>query len=344
MRAFIKACIGLAAGLACAGAASARPPAAIASTAAQTIELWPDGPPAGSGSAPSGDERVGRSGSGVGAVSNVGRARIEIVRPAQPNGTAVLVIGGGGLFRIQIGHEAEPTAQWLAALGVTPVILYYRLPADGWAPAAPFQDAQRAMRVLRARAAALGIDPQRIGVIGFSSGGDIAGITATRFAHDFYAPVDAADKLPSRPDFAGLIYPVTSMLPPYDTTRTYRELAAQGDARTAYTVQSHVGPETPPVFIAHAEDDPIVNVGSSLALFDALRGQHVPAELHVFDHGGHGWGLGAPGTRVGNWPSLFAGWIAGRGFLPAATAPATGAAPASLPGGTAGDDGDDDDN
>jgi acetyl esterase/lipase len=105
-----------------------------------------------------------------------------------------------------------------------------------------------------------------------------------------------------------------------------------------------VGPETPPVFIAHAEDDPIVNVGSSLALFDALRGQHVPAELHVFDHGGHGWGLGAPGTRVGNWPALFAGWIAGRGFLPAATVPASGTAPAPLPGEAAGDDGDDDDN
>jgi len=340
MSAFIKACVGLVVGLACPVAMAAQP--ATAPAAVQTIGLWPGGPPAGSGSAPSGDERVGRSGSGVGAVSNIGKPRIEIVHPAHPDGTAVLIVGGGGLFRIEIGHEAEPTAQWLAALGVTPVILYYRLPADGWAPVAPYQDAQRAMRILRARAAVLGIDPQRIGVIGFSSGGDIAGITATRFAHDFYAPVDAADKLSSRPDFAGLVYPVTSMQASYDTTRTYRELAAQGDARTAYTVQLHVTPQTPPTFIAHAEDDPIVNVGSSLALYDVLRKQHVPAELHVFERGGHGWGLGMPGTRVGNWPVLFAGWIAGHGFLPAAGTVGATAAPAPAAATPAGDDNGDD--
>lgn len=339
MNAFIKACIGLAVGLACSAAVAARP--ATASAAVQTIGLWPDGPPAGSGSAPSGDERIGRSGSGVGAVSNVSKPRIEIMRPAHPDGTAVLIVGGGGLFRIQIGHESQPTAQWLAALGVTPVILYYRLPADGWAPVAPYQDAQRAMRILRARGAALGIDPQHIGIIGFSSGGDIAGITATRFAHDFYTPTDATDKLSSRPDFAGLIYPVTSLQSPYDTTRTYRELAAQGDARTAYTVQLHVTPKTPPVFIAHAGDDPIVNVGSSLALFDALHRQHVPAELHVFEHGGHGWGLGQPGTRVGNWPGLFAGWIAGHGFLPPPGSVHAGSAPGPAPAKAASDDDDD---
>jgi len=340
MKVFIKMGLGLLAGLACLGAIAA-PPAVPATRATQTIALWPDGVPAGSGRAPSGDERVGRSGTGAGAVSNISRARIEILRPAHPDGTAALIIGGGGLFRIEIGHESMPTAEWLAALGVTPVILYYRLPADGWAPVAPFQDAQRAMRVLRARAPSLGIDPRRIGVIGFSSGGDLAGITATRFGHAFYAPTDAADQLPSRPDFAGLIYPVTSMQPPYDTTRTYRELAAQGDARTAYTVQSHVTTAMPPVFIAHAADDPIVDVGSSLALFDTLRRRRVPAELHVFENGGHGWGLGTLGSRVGNWPSLFVGWLAGHGLLapqgvsaPPATASPTPATPD--------DDGDDD--
>lgn len=341
MNAFTKTCVGLVVGLACAGAAMAGPAqAAVTSMATQTVDLWPEGVPAGSGHAPSGDERIARSGSGVGAVSNVGTARIEIVRPAHPDGSAVLIIGGGGLFRIQIGHEARPTAEWLAALGVTPVILYYRLPADGWAPVAPYQDAQRAMRILRERAGELGIDPQRIGVIGFSSGGDIAGITATRFAHDFYPPMDAADRLSSRPDFAGLIYPVTSMQPPYDTTRTYRELSVQPDARTAYTVQLHVTRRTPPVFIAHAVDDPIVNVGSSLALFDVLHREHVPAELHVFESGGHGWGLGALGSRVGNWPALFAGWAASHGFLApqGVAAPSRpSAAPAATP-----DDGDDD--
>lgn len=336
MKAFIKAGIGLIAGLMCAGAMAATPPA----TAAQTIDLWPAGVPAGSGRAPRGDERIGQSGTGVGAVSNIGRARIEIVRPAHPDGSAVLIIGGGGLFRIEIGHESVPTAQWLAALGVTPVILYYRLPADGWAPVAPFQDAQRAMRILRARSAGLGIDPKRIGVIGFSSGGDVAGIIAARFAHDFYPPADAADRLSSRPDFAGLVYPVTSLQPPYDTTRTYRELARQADARAAYTVQLHVTSDTPPVFIAHAADDPIVNVGSSLSLFGALRQEHVPAELHVFENGGHGWGLGSLGSRVGNWPALFAGWAAGHGFM--APTGVSAAPRLSTPAAATTDGGDDD--
>lgn len=286
--------------------------------AGRTIELWPGAPPADSGHASGGPERVRKRGRFRGAVSNIRTPRMVVMRPAQANGTAVLIMAGGGYVRIEIAREARSAARWLASLGVTPVILYYRLPGDGWAPVAPFQDAQRAMRLLRARAGSLGIDPDRIGVLGFSSGGNLAGITATRFDHDFYAAVDGADTQSSRPDFAGLIYPVSSMESPYDTTHTYRELAPEADAATAYTVQVHVSRRTPPAFIAHAENDPIVDVGSSLSLFDALRRHGVPAELHIFDTGGHGWGLGRAGTRVGNWPRLFAGWMAGHGWLPPA--------------------------
>lgn len=337
MRNVFATCALLCLGVFCAATVAARPdtPTSASAGATQTVPLWPHATPASGGRTPSGEERVWQSGSGAGAVSNVIHARMKIIRPPHPNGSAVLIIGGGGLFRIQIAHEAEPTANWLAAIGVTPVILYYRLPADGWAPVAPFQDAQRAMRLLRAQAPQLGIDPQRIGVIGFSSGGDIAGITATRFAHDFYTPRSAVDRVSSRPDFAGLIYPVSSMRKPYDTTRTYRELAVQSDARQAYSVAGHVSADTPPVFIAHAADDPIVKVGSSIELFTTLLREHVPAELHVFEHGGHGWGLGLPGTRVGQWPVLFAGWMADHGWLsPAAARP--------QPANTTGGDDDDD--
>lgn len=320
--------IALATCLACASVFAQQAPAAAQQP--QSIELWPGSPPGGT--APRGPERIGQSGTGVGAVSNISRPRIEIWRPARPNGTAVLIIGGGGYFRIGIGHEVQPTAQWLAALGVTPVVLYYRLPADGWPAVAPFQDGQRAMRILRAHAGELGLDPQRIGVVGFSAGGNLAGIVATRFANAFYAPVDAADQQSARPDFAGLIYPVTSLQPPYDTTRSSRELSTQADAATAYSVQLHVTHDTPPTFIAHAVDDPIVNVGASLSMFDALRKQQVPAELHVFEKGGHGWGLGRPGSLVAAWPRLFAAWAREHGFfpLPAGLAsPAPAARPAS---------------
>lgn len=284
-------------------------------TTPRVIDLWPGAPPADSGRAPEGPERVQPDGHTKGAVSNIRTPRMVVMRPARPNGTAVLIMAGGGYVRIEIAREARPAARWLASLGVIPVILYYRLPGDGWAPVAPFQDAQRAMRLLRARAGSLGIDPDRIGVLGFSSGGNLAGIAATRFDHDFYAAVDGADTQSPRPDFAGLVYPVSSMKPPYDTTHTRRELAPEPDSATAYTVHDHVSRRTPPTFIAHAEDDPIVDVGASLSLFDVLRRHGVSAELHVFGTGGHGWGMGRPGTRVGQWPRLFAGWLDRHGWL-----------------------------
>ncbi|BDU20739.1 alpha/beta hydrolase [Dyella sp. GSA-30] len=305
-------------GLACSTAAFAQQVAAGVSM--QSLDLWPGQPPGDSRA--HGPERIGQTGTGVGAVSNVSRPRIEIYRPQHPNGTAILLIGGGGYFRIGIGHEVMPTAQWLAAIGVTPVVLYYRLPADGWKPVAPFQDAQRAMRVLRAHAGEYGVDPKHIGVVGFSAGGNLAGITATRFADTFYTPVDAADQQSSRPDFAGLIYPVISLKSPYDTTRSFRELSVQPDAVQAYSVELHVTHDTPPTFLAQAQDDPIANIGNSLVMFDALRAQNVPSELHVFENGGHGWGLGTPGTLVAAWPRLFADWIRSHGWLPSNGEPA----------------------
>ena len=282
-----------------------------------------------------GPEKAGTEGSAKGAVSGVSDARMEIYRPAQPNGTAVVIFGGGGYFRIQIGSAAIPTAQWLQSLGVTAAVVYYRLPADGWAPVSPFQDGQRAMRLLRARAAALGVDPQRIGAIGFSAGGNLAGIVGTRFDAPFYTPLDAADRLSARPDFLGMIYPVVSMRAPLDKTRSRRELGSQADAEQAYSVEDHVRRDMPPVFLAQAVDDRTVDVGHSLALYQAVHAAGLPVELHLFEKGGHSWGLGTPGSLVGQWPRLFATWARSHGYL--GTAPrqltpiSTPAAPATPP-------------
>jgi acetyl esterase/lipase len=279
-----------------------------------SIDLWPGTPPGGGG--PSGPERIGQSGTGVGAVSNISRPRIEIYKPAHPNGTSVILVGGGGYYRIGIGNEVMPTAKWLAALGVTPIVLYYRLPADHWPAVAPVQDAQRAIRIVRSRAGELGLAADRIGVIGFSAGGNLAGIAETRSAATFYPAVDVADQVSARPDFAGLIYPVISLQKPYDTTRSSRELATQGDSVQAYSVELHVTHNAPPTFLAQAADDPIANIGNSLVMFDALRKNGVDSELHVFDKGGHGWGLGDPGSAVAAWPRLFAAWAKRQGFFP----------------------------
>lgn len=286
----------------------------VAQAAAPTVvDLWPA---AVTANAPTrGPERSGSEGKGLGAVSNISRARMEIYRPAHPNGTAVVIMGGGGYFRIQMSNESLPVAQWLNALGVTAAVLYYRLPADGWKAVAPFQDGQRAVRILRARAGEFGLDPHKIGVLGMSAGGNLAGITETRFDETLYDPVDASDKVSARPDFAALIFPVISLKGALNTTRSRRELNTQRDADDAYSAELHVTHATPPTFLAHAADDPIANVGHSLVMFNALHAAQVPAELHVFEKGGHGWGLGAPGTLVSAWPRLFASWARSHGFM-----------------------------
>lgn len=294
-----------------AGAAIAAPPAP------EVVPLWPQNQ---WNSPVRGPERTGREGSANGAVSNIAQARLEIYRPERPNGSAAVIFGGGGYFRIQIGGAARPTALWLQSIGVTAAVVYYRLPGDGWSPVAPFQDGQRAMRLMRARAAQLGVDPQRIGAIGFSAGGNLAGITGTRYDAAFYPPVDDNDRVSARPDFLAMIYPVVSLRAPLDGTRSRRELAPQADAVDAYSVEAHVRRDMPPVFLAQAADDPIADIGHSLAMFQAAHAAGVPVELHAFERGGHSWGLGPPGSLVGQWPRPFAQWARSHGWL-GATAP-----------------------
>lgn len=284
----------------------------------ETVHLWPQNHwPA----TVAGPEKVGSEGSARGAVSRVSDARMDIYRPEHPNGTAAVIYGGGGYFRIQIGGAARPAAQWLQSLGVTTAVVYYRLPADGWSAVSPFQDGQRAMRLMRSKAAELGVDPNRIGVIGFSAGGNLAGVIGTRFDTEFYPAVDAADRLSARPDFLAMIYPVVSLQPPLDKTRSRRELSSQPDAAEAYSVETHVRKDMPPVFLAQAVDDPIVDVGHSVAMYQATHAIGIPVELHLFEKGGHSWGLGQPGTLVAQWPRLFANWARSHALLDAPPKP-----------------------
>lgn len=278
------------------------------------IDLWPaDHFPA---SPVNGPERVGREGSATGAVSNISRPRMVIHRPARPNGTAVVIAGGGGYFRIQVGSGSEPVARWLASTGVTAAVLYYRLPADGWASTAPIEDGQRAIRLLRANAGELGIDPAQIGILGMSAGGHMAAVTATRHATDFYPAVDAADGVSARPDFAVLLYPVVSMRPPLDTTRTRQHMDRAADVETAFSPELHVDADTAPMFLAHCKDDAIADADHSRVMYAALQAAGIPAALHLFERCGHSWGLGRPGTDAAAWPLLFSRWARGLGFMP----------------------------
>ena len=284
-----------------------------AQSAAETIDLWPGSPPGGT--PPRGPEHVNAKGS----VTNVSRPRLVAYRPAHPNGAAALVIAGGGYAHIQAGNESMPACRWLQAMGVAAFELIYRLPQDGWPAAAPFQDGQRAMRIIRARAAEYGVDPARIGAIGFSAGGHLAGMLGVRPAALLYPRIDAADLSSARPDFLGLLYPVLTMLPPFDQTHSRREIVGLHPAMAdsiAWSVERQVDQHTPPTFLAQAADDPISPIDNSLMMFSALRAAHVPVELHIFQSGRHGWGMGKPGSETQAWPALFVTWAETNGFLP----------------------------
>lgn len=244
-------------------------------------------------------------------VRGVARPVLVVRRPARPSGAAVLIIPGGGYEFLSYDNEGTSQAAWLNARGITAFILLYRLPAEGWQNRAvvPLQDAQRAMRVIRAGAQRFGIDAARVATLGFSAGGHLAGSLATRHAERTYAPVDAADRLPARPDLAGLLYPVVSMAAPFTHGGSRDALLGPGASeslRHATSIETRVTADTPPIFLVHAGDDGLVPVANSLALYAALRAHERAAELHVFDEGGHGFGERLPRTMpASTWPDLF---------------------------------------
>ncbi len=288
------------------------PVLASAQKSIEVVQLWPGAPPGND--AKVGSEQVGTKGAARGAYTNISVPRMEVVRPAKPNGAAVLVIGGGGYHRIQIGSASRPLARRLAGEGITAFVLFYRLPADGWNADAPFQDGQRAMRMIRANAKRWSIDPARLGTVGFSAGGHLAGILATRGADPFYQTSDRIDSENAVPAFAGLIYPVASLMPPLDTTQSAKNLKRLGNP-ASWSVEKLVSPVTPPMFIAHAADDPIADVAHSQQLYSAMRAAKRSVELHLFNTGGHSWGLGKPDQAVALWPEMFLRWGHEQGWL-----------------------------
>ena len=308
----------LAIGAGCAGAIAA-PLAAVE----EIVPLWPGTPPGDQGHAI--ERKVEERSQDLAHhdrwLTGIARPELVVHRPANPNGAAVLLIPGGSYRFLAYDNEGTEQARWLNERGVTAFILLYRLPTEGWARRAdvPLQDAQRAMRVIRAGAAGFAVKPDRVAVLGFSAGGHLAGSLATRHAEPVYAPVDAADQFSARPDVAGLIYPVISLDSGFTHVESRTDLLG-ADALpatwSAYSVDKRVTAVTPPMFLVHAADDGLVPVANTLALYQAMLDAKRPAELHVFDEGGHGFGARLPRTvPTSAWPSLFATFAARKGVF-----------------------------
>jgi acetyl esterase/lipase len=295
-------------------------PDAPAWPAQERIRLWPGKPPGAPARLPTPDPTMnGVKGSRELWLRGVATPEVHVFRPARPDGSAILSLPGGGYGFLSVQNEGLDVAQRFNAGGTTVFVLAYRLPGEAWADRhlVPLQDAQRAMRLIRDGAASFRIDPARLGVIGFSAGGHLAADLAVAHGERSYAPVDQADRLPARPAFAGLIYPVVS-LRSHATHRGSMENLLGPSAPDALIDRRspllRVGADTPPSFLVHAVDDSTVAVENSLDWLAACRAAKVPAEAHIFAEGGHGFGLHlAPHLPGSRWPELFALWMRGHG-------------------------------
>ncbi len=287
----------------------------------ETIPLWPAAPPGG-------DEawsRLRARGERMlamddHALMSIADPQLRAVRPLKPDGSALLIIPGGGYLRENIEGEGTAVAHRFADAGITAFALLYRLPGEGWSNRAdvPLVDAQRALRLIRSNARSYAIDPARIGVLGFSAGGHLAASLATRADAHLYAQTDDADRADAHPNFFAVGYPVVTMLKPFahEASREHLFGSEVGDAvRAAYSCERLVTDATPPAFLFAAADDPDVPVENTLMLHASLRAHRVGTELHVFERGGHSFALGSGNSPVSAWPDLFLRWGRNEGYF-----------------------------
>jgi acetyl esterase/lipase len=280
-----------------------------------TLPLWPKGAP-GAPPSPAAESDMTTAkdnliaGKPLVRLGNVSNPTLTLYAPKGKNtGAAVVVFPGGGYRILAIDLEGTEVCDWLNSSGVTCLLVKYRVPDSGPFPksSAALQDAQRAVGMVRSHASEWHIDPHRIGVLGFSAGAHLAAALSTHFDQRLYDPIDAADGLSCRPDFAVIVYP------------GYLALAEKNFASNP---DIHVTDQTPPSFIVQAEDDP-VHVENATVYFLALKNAKVPAEMHIYAEGGHGYGLRRTALPVTTWPVSVETWLHTIHMLPDSAGPAS---------------------
>lgn len=282
----------------------------------ERIALWPGEPPGMPATSPVLSVTMhGERGERQLQVRGVAHPEINVFRASKPDGSALLVIPGGGYEFLSVQNEGIDIARRYTPFGMSVFVLTYRLPGEGWKNRnrVPLADAQRAMRLLRTHSATLRIDAERIGVLGFSAGGHLAADLATAFDESCYTPVDDADRLSARPRFVGLGYPVATLMPEAGHVGSRDNLLGKNPSAAlvaAHSPAEHVRADTPPTFVFHAMDDSTVPVDASLAWIAGCRRAKVSIEAHLFETGGHGFGLRSPlDSPAAQWPELFAAWM-----------------------------------
>ena len=294
--------------LACVTAQAQKPPCATAGEnnaylGIKTIRLWPGDAPQAKGK----------------TCEDTPTLTIFEPQPGHENGSAVVVLPGGGYVNLAGNLEGRQVADWFAAHGFRAFILSYRLSSNGYLLPVPLLDAQRAVQTVRARARDYQIAPNRIAIIGFSAGGHLAALASTQFIPGKPEAEDPIERVSSRPDYLVLGYPWIGAISPDTSHLTYCKLFEVMDRcealRTAYSPDLFVSRDTPPTFIYHTTTDDTVPVEQGLRFYQALLKADVPVEMHIFAKGSHGSGLGKGDPSLDQWPSLLETWLRAQGLL-----------------------------
>lgn len=282
------------------------------------LKIWPAGIP-GSVKNDSYVEKMTENNGSPVSYQKVTDPTITISLPSREKatGTAVLVCPGGGYAGLAFDHEGIQIAKWLNENGIAAFILKYRLPSDlimKDKSTGPLQDAQEAMRIIRRNSKEWNINPRKVGVIGFSAGGHLASTLSTHFAEKVY---DVADTVSARPDFSILMYPVITMDASFTHAGSRKNLIGENPSDEAikhFSNELQITSQTPPSFLVHSMDDGTVPVKNSMVYYEGLIKNKVPSELHIFQKGGHGYGLAINRDTQMAWPDLCLRWLKVSGF------------------------------
>jgi acetyl esterase/lipase len=310
--------MGLAGALVSGAAQAQTEPGFLPGDSREFVTLWPGTPPGGEGIALTlkVTDAPGPDGYHIRAISQIQTPGFFVYRPARPNGLGLLIIPGGGYSSEGGDRGGREIAQHFASLGIVCFVLRYRLPGEGWKnrSSVPLQDAQRAMRLIRA--GDYGVT--KLAAIGFSAGGHLSASLATRYAMPTYTPVSSVDQQDAKPIVAAHMYPVITMGDGAHADSRDKLLGENpsADAVADWSLERHVGADAVPSFVCLAADDETVPpFPNGITFFGKLRDAKVPSELHVFEQGGHGFSLHwAQGKPCAAWPELFLAWAAAHGF------------------------------